>query len=60
MINEEIPICAKCCRKMVWVKGTLLCVVCDSQLLWNIRTPSTYKEQDDWVDKNLDVNKNGK
>lgn len=52
MINEDIPLCAKCGRKMVWVKGTLLCVKCDSQLLWNIRTPATFEEQNKWIDNN--------
>jgi len=60
MIENSIPLCVKCGREMTWVKGTLLCVVCDSQLLWNIITPATYKEQDDWVDKNIGVGKNGK
>jgi hypothetical protein len=48
---QEEPICAKCKRKLVWVKGTLLCVVCDSALLWDLNTPNTRQEEIDWVNK---------
>jgi len=51
------PLCARCKRPMVWVKGTLLCVVCDSSLLWDLNTPNTSEEQDAWVDRNNGVSK---
>jgi len=53
MTEDDMPRCGRCGRKMTWVKGTLLCVLCDAQLLYDLQTPWTMEEQNKWVDRNL-------
>ena len=60
MIEENMPNCGRCGRKMIWVKSTLVCVVCDSQLIWNLNTPSTIEEQNKWVENNIGRSDNDK
>lgn len=51
--------CPKCkIRKMIWVKGTLLCPHCDSSVIWDLQTPWTTEEESNWVNRNISVNKN--
>lgn len=52
--------CSKCNRAMIWVKGTLLCVVCDAAVIWDLQTPATTEEERKWIDKNLGIDKHGK
>jgi predicted amidophosphoribosyltransferase len=58
MTSSDELICPFCKRKMLLVKGTYLCPQCSIGIIWELNTPATYKEQDEWVNKNLGVNKN--
>jgi len=48
-MNPSCPICGKTMR---WIKDTLLCIECDSRIIWDIMTPQTTKEEQQWVDRN--------
>ena len=50
---EHVACGSKCGRKMVWVKSTLLCVVCDAFIIWDLNTPWTIEEQNKWVENNI-------
>jgi len=59
MTDEITNQCSKCGRIMAWIKGTLLCIVCDASIIYDLNTPNTRKEETDWVDRTSGVEHDG-
>ena len=48
--------CPQCkIRKMIWIRGTLLCPKCDAHIIWDLQTPWARAEELEWVKKNISV-----
>ena len=59
-MTKDILRCYLCGRKLVYIKETWLCVVCQAFIIYELNTPATLKEQNDWINRNLSVGHNGK
>jgi len=48
----EVLRCPRCGRVLVWVKDTLFCMKCDAAIIWDLNSPNSRKEEEDWVKRN--------